>query len=525
MKNDTGALQYNGTAYGIAAAGEVLLFALYPFIMLNGYVNITGVRFLFFSLSAAAVFVCCCAAAVWQTPRLKPRKPRFSASDIAWLAFFACLTLSAVLSPFGAAAVTGSEGRFMGLLIYIAAFAAYFWLSRFCVLSERTLLLLSGAAACVVLFALLQFEGADIFGLLKKVKFEDRKNFLSPLGNINVYSAYLSAAVPPAMYMSCFAKRKKARPVFLGLSSAGFIGLFTANSDSGYLAFGTAFLILFVLCCAGHAALRRFAALADAFFVSALLFALLNRIVNGTRGLSYLTQLLTETPAAAVGAAICTGALLLLKKRTLSPKTLRSVRLAVILLSAAAVAAALGLVLWFSLSPAAGDPGYFSKYLRFDDSWGTDRGYLWRRLIRCFASAGWKEKLFGFGEDTVAPVLMKSYADEMLSELGYLFDNAHNEVLQYLLTTGLCGAVSYLTLIFITVKTGFSSGAPVEKRALALAAAAYFVQSLFNILQPISSPFIFLLTGLIACSHYTAIQAGTETDTVPSHLKGGECAP
>ena len=42
------------------------------------------------------------------------------------------------------------------------------------------------------------------------------------------------------------------------------------------------------------------------------------------------------------------------------------------------------------------------------------------------------------------------YYDDMMNTVGVIYDNAHNEYLQYLITTGIFGAVSYVGLLVIT---------------------------------------------------------------------------
>ena len=484
----------------VAAIGLGFLVVVFPFVMKDGYANITGFRFLFYTVLSAFVFVGCAVPRILRADSLRSLAGsairRNDPLEKTLFLFFAAMCLSAVLSEYRQASVTGNEGRFMGLVTYTAFLLTCLWLSRCYILSERTLLVFGGVMSVIAALALLQFEGVDPFRLLDDVPFEERRNFLSVFGNINVYAAYLAAAAPCAMLMSCFSEKRSSRRLFRVFSAFGFFGLMTCNSDSGYIAFGTAFLILFAMTCAGAELFRRFLALLLVFFGVIAAFSAVFHLAGGTRGLSGITEWLIGSPVPYAGAALCLAGLWL-APRLCSPKRLRILRIAVLSAAALAAAALLGAVIYFSVFNTTADIGYPEKYLRFNDSWGTDRGYVWRRLLAAYRDAPLLRKLFGWGEDTVAVILAQSCGSEMVNRLGYVFDNAHNEYLQYLVTTGSFGFGAYLALLTAALSAGFSKKSPIEKKALALGVAAYAAQAFFNILQPITTPYLFLLIALI----------------------------
>ena len=494
----------------IAAVGVCLLTAVFPFVMKNGYDDITVTRFLFFSVLSALIFIGCLLSRLFTArslPRLLTDAVRnLTLSDAVFLAFLAALCFSAGLSEYSHAALTGSEGRYMGLLTYLAIALMYLWITRCYALSDAAPVVLCGVSAVVVVFSLLQFEGIDLFGLLDTLDASERKNFLSPFGNINVYAGYLAVTAPVSMLMSCLEERRKLRLLFRALAAFGFVGLMTANSDSGYVAYGTAFLILFLLCGRSPVLVRRYAALVLTFFCSVAGFSAVFHAVGGTRGLSSLSEWLTAPPVCAAGIAVSLLGYALLAKFCNSEKRLKTVRIVVLSATGLVILAFLGAFVYFSVFNTAAEIGFSEKYLRFNDAWGTDRGYVWRRLLYVFRDCSLRQKLFGSGEDTVKLVLLGAYGKEMLTQLGYVFDNAHNEFLQYLTTTGLVGLLTYLGVLFAALKTGFAKDSPVIKKALALAAAAYAAQSFFNILQPISAPLFFMALSMIHCrgAHPTA---------------------
>ena len=128
-----------------------------------------------------------------------------------------------------------------------------------------------------------------------------------------------------------------------------------------------------------------------------------------------------------------------------------------------------------------------SKYVVFNDAWGSSRGYAWIRSMEVFREFfTTKDKIFGYGPETFR-VLMENY---YLGELGnVIFDNAHNEYLHYLITIGLFGMLSYMawlgTSIFWMARN--LKDRP-EVAACLFALAAYAVQATVNLNLPVAMP-------------------------------------
>lgn len=100
---------------------------------------------------------------------------------------------------------------------------------------------------------------------------------------------------------------------------------------------------------------------------------------------------------------------------------------------------------------------------------GTDSGKI-RLFVWDGALKAWEHNvLFGTGVETFAYAyyLYRPAGHNLTSEWDYLYNKAHNEYLNYLTTTGLFGALTYLSIIglflFYTVKS-FIQTAPKEKQ-------------------------------------------------------------
>ena len=86
---------------------------------------------------------------------------------------------------------------------------------------------------------------------------------------------------------------------------------------------------------------------------------------------------------------------------------------------------------------------------------------------------------------------------------------AHNEYINYLITTGIFGLASYLSIIFGTLKGAIKSA---SKNPIAIAFAvsviSYAVQAVVNLAQPITTPLFIIFIAL--CEAVARKQKTTE---------------
>lgn len=497
-------LNSDSSGNSLPSIGVFLLLCLYPFAFSNGYKDITYTRFMFFCLVSVVVFMICVVKILSKTTSVKGVVKKYfssaTATDWAFICFAVSAVTACVFSEYRYAAVIGDLGRYMGLLMFVAIFLMYLWVSRLYTLTERDMRIFCIVCILIMAFSFLQFEGVDVFGFIEATTVENRRNFLSPFGNINVFASFLSVAAPFSMYMFCFTKDEKKNLLFYGaVCAANFVSAITSNSDSAYIMLVVVFGVLFVLCCKKPEAFVRFFILCTIFFGASIFFTVVFYIVKGTRGLSALTSFYVNSILPFAGIGLSFAGYLFVSKKVPSENTLKKVRKVAIALIATCILVVTGCVVYFSAFNTNVDLGIFTRYFRFDDAWGTDRGYVWKRLMRIFSDASLKEKIFGFGEDTVSVVLIEKYLSEMRSQLGYLFDNAHNEYLHYLISIGLFGLGSYLAVLLSTLLSYRKRKLNILQKALLLSVVGYMVQSVFNIIQPISTPFIFITVALIRC--------------------------
>ena len=79
-----------------------------------------------------------------------------------------------------------------------------------------------------------------------------------------------------------------------------------------------------------------------------------------------------------------------------------------------------------------------------EDSFGTNRGYIWKRTLLNFKELPLWQKLFGYGPNCFYQSLQQRFGAEMHELFDSPFLDAHNEALQILAITGILGLASYL---------------------------------------------------------------------------------
>lgn len=146
--------------------------------------------------------------------------------------------------------------------------------------------------------------------------------------------------------------------------------------------------------------------------------------------------------------------------------------------------------------------GKLGTYLVFNDSWGTKRGYIWRKSLELYQDFEGMHKIFGFGPDTFGILTTKEIRAEMVNATGQVFDNAHNEYLQLLVTIGPIGMLTYI-IFGVAAIVRFCRNLVKHPCVIGccMAVLAYSAQALVNLNLPIATPMMWLLlsVGMAAC--------------------------
>ena len=488
--------------YAIARFGVLLLFCVYPFVLKNSYFKMTALRFHFFCLVCAGVFFLLFVHRLLISRRPFPSPAKLLRKNpfgVAFAAFCFFMFLSAALSIDRDYSFFGNQSRYLGALFYIAVLLATLWITGSYVFTKQDLILFQAAACCACLLAFVQYLGLDVFDMRKVLRADQRLDFISTLGNIGVFSEYVCLLIPPAMFRFCFSESRKTRVFCFFVSFMGFLAILCADCDAGYLGFGAAVFVLFLLVCRRNGSVSGVFILIFGFAAAAAGIGMIRRILPEPPNCSAVTAFVTETVfpyAVLLISALC---IILLQRRQPSEKARRGLFIVALALAGAAIVTLSVLIWYFTVAQPKKSLLGFEKYLRFNSAWGSTRGFIWRRCSALFRKAPLFRKLFGYGEETLV-LLFKQYYSADMKKFGFITNNAHNVYLQYLLTTGILGLASFLAVLITSIRLALRKDRPVYVQALALSLAAFAAESVVTITQPISSPFLFLIFAVIAAN-------------------------
>ena len=474
------------------------VFSLY---MHNKYFDITGTRAKTFANVSIIYVVLLVMAFVIEAFMIFYYEPQLSKKELfykdsswfampeLWAILFAVANFIAwCMSPDKKGSWDGSTGRFMGLSFILVLVLVVVVLSREACSSKFILFSLFATSTFIFVIAILQHFGEDPFDLRAKVVARQKEMFITTFGNINTYGSYLAIALPVFVALFVFSDKMWVR-IMNGISiTIAAMAIIPAKSDNVYLGTGAAFLVLFYIAIY----YKRFTEYIFSVLLlgAGLLFmAFANSAMSGSqKHINGVAEIVENPKVMGLFVVLIVVVLILsmafrtanyeMYKKVQSWKTLLVIT--AVLLMAGAVVVAMGIKSQNSL-------------FVFDDKWGTFRGYIWRRSFDIFKTGTLGQKIFGHGNETIA-VNMKTYYDEMVAVTGKKYDNSHCEFLQYLVTTGIFGVVTYYGF----AATGFTYMLKRMKGdAVAIAAIAgcvgYLVQGLVNLNQPITTPYYFVL--------------------------------
>ena len=483
----------------------ISMFSIFPIYMTNKLFSVRKDRLQYFVVTTfillffiMATYICGIDKERWPKKLFK-----FSVSDISIIAFTGVCLISALLSKYGQEAFTGSGGRDSGFWLMAVYLLCYLLISRYFGYREEVFAVFAVMSSVICLIGVMHEFWVDPMNIINDIKEEQQKDFISTIGNINMFSGFVCASLPVCTVLAVLAKDKLFAAFYYATVAFNFMGLLVANSLGGYFGFTVFMAILFVYCCGSAKRFFRFCITITTMLATAKLMRVISFIFKDNyKNLEDISHFLVYDNRVfiliGISVMITVGAYLLYSKKgdEHSPKWVQIIAGSVVGLTAAGV---LGVFIYFSAVDKTTDLGKLSKILRFNDSWGTHRGYAWIRGFKLFHSNGIKNILVGSGPDTFGQVIKEVYRDDMIKRHNSVFDSAHNEFLNYLVTTGILGFAAYVTLIVsLIVRCAKRCKGEYALRFMVviMAITAYCAQSVFNLATPIITPFIFLFFAL-----------------------------
>lgn len=399
-----------------------------------------------------------------------------------------------------AASMTGYNGRYMGCLTYVFLCVMFIFIGYRLKPNMLIVPILGISSAFAYIVAILQHAGIDFMHYKDKIREEDYDKFTSTFGNINVFASFICISLPVFIAMYVFLRNKIYKCFMALLIILGGMSTIISNSDSVYFGVGGALCVIFLL--------AFYNGKTKAFIETVIMIATGNLFVVLMRNLfeceydkkrGGIAEILDE-PMIAVGllVGVCLFYIfivLLNKKFGEKFDTINKKKIIICMVISVSILAiiftVIGVVCKFSI-------------FEFNYKWGTFRGFIWTKCVEIFEEAPIVNKVFGYGNETLKMLTRAHCYEEMIAVTGKTYDNAHNELLQYLLTTGIVGMVSYIGM-FISSVVYMIKNSNKEPIIIACMASAcgYFVQGLININQPITTPLFFVIMAVgVGCARY-----------------------
>lgn len=486
----------------------VLMFSVFPLYFSNKYSHIRHDKlnvFLFFSCVVSIAEVIIALIAVNERRRLgelpdKKWYRKLSFTDCAFTAMILLYIISTLFSAFPVESFTGNSGRNNGLFIFILYFFVYIIASRCFAYKEYVFLVL--AAACAIVFGLciLNYFYVDPLGMLVGYSAKTAEDFTSTIGNKNIMSAFCCLMVP--LFMIFFINHEKPvfRYIYLGMTGLGFAAMLCADSESGFLGFIPLLAIILLYYSRNLKKLGMFFVSVSVMLAFGKLVRLFSLIMGDKqKGFGAMQNLFIYSSKSYIilGACAVLAAVFLLLSRKREALLPKAVPIVIGSVYCVGIAVLITLFVHYTFVDTTSKLGSVMKFFRFDEKWGTHRGYMWIKAWEIFKSSGVKNAIIGWGPDTFY------YAFEpYFAELNEKFNNsstncAHNEFLNYLVTGGALFLTAYIATFASAITRAFKKA---KENYLALAFIApvvcYLLQSVVNIATPIVTPFLFIFMGL-----------------------------
>lgn len=463
----------------------VLFFlTFFPLYFHDYYFDITKTKYHVFLVLSILIFLCGIKCTTQK-----------NLTDLIFLAFLCSCTFSCLLSEWRYFSFTGERGKYVGLIFLYSCGGLYFGITR--CLSLKKVIYLSFPIVLILesFLSLTQFLGYDFLGFYDNMAAGTYVMYRATFGHVDVFSAFLCVYLPICLYYFCYSHGKE-QLLFAFSCFCGFFGVFSANSDSAYIGLFVSLWSLSCLCTKSAKCTQNLGVLIGIYILSAKIFHLLASYYEDTmHPQSALTLWFTSTPIL-FGLCILSLVLLGYSSVCIAKKIRLFTKLPHILLGLGCSFLILlfCLFLWFSFKDTTTELGIFENYLRFNEHWGSDRGYVWKWLTQFFFGSSFLVWIFGAGPDTTSLLLSKYFHTEMTEQLGVYYASAHNEYLNYLVTVGIAGTLLYLALVISSVIRCMKNREHnIFFGAVGIAIISYSAMAVVNISQPITVPFLFLL--------------------------------
>ncbi len=481
----------------------VLMFTIPLFIFNDYYYDITITKYKAFSyitlVSLLFIFITFIVLMIKKKAiklNLKELSQHISKTDLCLILFVLTCIFSTVFSANSTEAWNGSLGRYMGLYSILLCAGSYFVVSRFYKLQQSILLVFLVSVFLVELLGVFHYFSVDVFGFYEYLSDYYGNLYISTIGNVNFFAALTCLSLPFGIVLYCAAKERLSNIIYFILTVMNYLAVFISNSDGAHIASVIMLIVIGLYAMSNYEYFKKYLQLLAAYIVSAKLLGLLTMQIGTGHFLHTISSVLAYHPSVylillTIGVIY---SLLVYKKAVfMSEQNMKKIKSIFCKYVFIGFVLLLIIIILYNMEILKIPFPYIENYLKFNRSWGTGRGNIWSMVLEAWQHQPFLQKLIGIGPDTMRPMVFDFYQNaEILA-----YDNAHNELIQYMITTGILGVICYVGLNVTVIRSLFSHRYKEPfSFALLCVVLCYFIQSLFNISQPITTPLFFIMLGI-----------------------------
>lgn len=420
--------------------------------------------------------------------------------DLFVLLYWFIAIISTITSDYFYEAFWGNEGRYTGLFLITWYVLSYFCVSRFWKFKSWYIDIMLFAGILVCIFGITDYFNLDIFSFKAQMMPEQKPIFTSTIGNINTYTAYVGiiSAIGTVLFT---AEKKMSKAIWYYICMIiSFFAIIMGVSDNAYLSLGALFVFLPIYLFKNKFGVKKYLIILATFFtVTQCIDWINNSFRDKVLGIDSAFDLVISFSALHYLVLLLWIMVFVLHifdlKRSAEIKNYgnKLVTLWLVLIAAGAIGILFALY-DCNIAGNADRYSFASNYLLFNDNWGTHRGFIWRNAMECFLNLPLWKKIIGYGPETFGILLLRKTVNNPYNEI---FDSAHNEYLHTLITVGIFGLISYVSLLLFFIKNCLknkSNNAYVV--AVVFGVICYSVQAFVNLNLPIVTPIFWLLIGI-----------------------------
>ncbi|MEG0689544.1 MAG: O-antigen ligase domain-containing protein, partial [Hungatella sp.] len=238
----------------ITGMATLVILSIFPLVYHDFYFDILKTKYQFYYMTILLMMLALLAvsgyAAITRPVSGRTRQSlhsfvkKLTVPEWAMLSFLFVATCSTIFSEYRFEAFWGNEGRYTGLFLLLIYGLAFFAISRGLRFKSWYLDAFLAASMLVCLLGITDYFQLDLLHFKANMQPQQLNMFLSTLGNINTYTAYVALVL--AISATLFAtSRKWGYTIWYAVCMViSFFAIIMGNSDNAYLALAALFAFL-----------------------------------------------------------------------------------------------------------------------------------------------------------------------------------------------------------------------------------------------------------------------------------------